>query len=285
MRPLVTMAVLLGAGCDQVFGLTRSSAAIDASTSDEGLVDAGTACPALGGTPTFSMTLHLRATGCAEYNASTTGRAVANCTGVVSEGPAAGPLIPVVGLESMQGLMHDASRMVPEGDLLFVREWNTQTVFSRILVERRLPGDTFAFERENTVSGMTLDTSARFGVPTRGPVRRMLLRNRQALVELAIDALGAASVMTTYTENDLGVDNVALVPNLSADGLQMVFGGSGTPGGSGVYYADRASLGDRFGAARRVGSVPYSYDPWLGEACSELAFSVGTSVYAVDAAP
>ncbi len=286
MKLLVAVLVLLAGGCDRVFGLTGSTAAFDARVDvGDGMVDAGptATCPALGSTPVFSMTLHLRAADCSEYSASNTGRAVANCIGVVSEGPATGPLIPVVGLESQLGVMHDASRMVPEGDVLFVRQWNTSTLFSRILIERRQPGDTFAYDGEVIVSGMTLDTSARFGVPTRGPVRRMFLRNRQALVELTVDAQGAASVVTAYTENDFAVDTIALVPNLSADGLQVVFGGTRTPGGSSVYYADRATIGDRFGTARRIGSVPYSYDAWIGDRCLELALTIGNSAYAVDA--
>ncbi len=287
MNPWLVLALAVSlSGCDRVFGLTRAgdpSGEIDAPVTDGTLVDAGITCPALGGTPTFSMTLHLRASGCAEYSASIGGRAVANCTGVVSEGPAAGALRPVVGLESQQGVMYDAPRMVPEGDLLFVREWKSSTLLSRILVERRQPADTFALDHEVTVVGMMLDTSARFGVPTRGPIRRMFLRNPQALVELEVDAVGAARVVATYTDTDLGVSTVALVPSLSSDGLELVFGG-GTPAGSGVFYADRATIAERFTSARRIAGVPYSYDVWLGEACAELVYSVGNSVYASDAA-
>ncbi|CAN5906713.1 hypothetical protein BH11MYX3_BH11MYX3_12650 [soil metagenome] len=284
MRLVILVVLALGPGCDRVFGLHGSQDG-DAATGEAGEAgtrDAGISCPARGGTPTFSTSLRFVASACSELSGSAIARSVANCTGGVSEGPETGPLTPVAGLESMGDVHYDAARMVPEGDLLFVREWDVTTLLSRILILRRRTGNTFAMDGEVMITGVPLDTSARFGVPSRGPIRRMFVRNLSKLFEVSIDGTGVATPLKSYNDTDLGVDTIDLAPGLSPDGLRLVFGGR-LDTTSGIYYADRASTSDSFGPARKIPGAAYAYDPWLADGCAELVFSVGSSLYAAPA--
>ena len=274
LRGALTLCVL--AGCDTVFGLSRDDHEADARTG----LDAAAGCPAIGVPLAFSSNLQVQETGCSEYTGSTRARAAAWCSGVVREGPP-GMLAPVGGLEGTATDHFDVPHLSADGSRLYVRHWNNGTLTSAIVELRRSTGP-FGVAHELVIQP-ALDTSARFGTPYYdGTNMMMFVEDVSSLYEIVFDDSGSILSSAPYGPADLGVDAIALAPNLSADGLRLVFGGAGPSEPSGVYIAERARADDRFGAAHRVTGVPYAIDPWLDAGCAHLYLSLQGTVYSLD---
>ncbi|MBA3397711.1 MAG: hypothetical protein H0T89_34120 [Deltaproteobacteria bacterium] len=269
-------SVLLG-GCTQVFGLapTEQQPVTDAAFFDAP-ADAPFACPPIGETPQFSRVLNQIVQSCGEYSATTEGRAVALCTepaNQLAEGPLDGLLIPIAGLEQTAELHVDFARYAPEGDELFVRSWTQSTTIGRIRVYRR-QAEGFVYTHDVALPGQTTDSFVRFGTPSRGPRRRMMVRNNAfAYQEIEFDAAGTAVLIASYVAADLGVTSITQSPpNLTPDGLRLVFAGS-TTNASGVLYSDRASLADRFQPGRLLPGIPINPTPFLTHDCARIYVS------------
>lgn len=86
------------------------------------------------------------------------------------------------------------------------------------------------------------DSYVRFGTPSRGPLRRMMIRNTgQDYREIEVDATGASTAIGTYTASDLGVVSlIGVPPNMSPDGLRIVFLSADQDLGTITAYADRS---------------------------------------------
>jgi hypothetical protein len=97
--------------------------------------------------------------------------------------------------------------------------------------------------------------------------------------ELAIDGTGSTEILQ-YSAAMLGVYQVNAAPNLSPDGLRMVFVGeidaADTAGH--VFYSDRPDLTSPFRSAELLQGVPPVSDPFMSEDCSRLYFSAVQSV-------
>ncbi len=274
--------VLALCACTQVFGLDETHGVVpsDAQYFDAP-ADAPFACPPTGETPQFSRLLHQIPQSCRHYTASgPLGRATALCReplAQVAEGPSEGPLSPVAGLADVGAQRFDLVRLVPEGDEMYVRHWDTGTVVGRIRRFRREADDTFTAATDVTLQGATTDSFVQFGAPSRGPRRRMMLRNGTgALQEVEISETGVAQPIAVYTEAELGVDLLISLPNLTPDGLHLVF--SGQREEQHTYYSDRATLADRFSPGRRLANVPAANDTFLTEDCSRVYFSALGSI-------
>ncbi len=271
----VVASVLL-AGCTQVFGLapTEQQPVTDAAFFDAP-ADAPFACPPIGETPQFSRVLNQTVQSCSEYSTTTNGRGAAVCTepvNQIAEGPFDGLLTPVAGLEQTAELHLDFVRYAPEGDELFVRSWNQSTVIGRIRAFRRVD-DSFVAAYDVVLPGQTTDSFVRFGTPSRGPRRRMMVRNRTDVYqEIELDATGASELIGNYVAADLGLTSITpSPPNLTPDGLRMVFSG-GVSKAQGVQYSDRASLADRFRPVTGL-DIPTSPTPFLTADCARVYFS------------
>jgi hypothetical protein len=95
---------------------------------------------------------------------------------------------------------------------------------------------------------------------------------------------GWQSVLPGYT-TELGIQ-VATPPNLSADGLRMVFRAYESTGNTfAVFYADRESIDARFGMAQPVAGVPDVSDPFMSDDCARIYFSGLGSLLYVDQLP
>ncbi len=274
--------VLVLSACKQAFGLDETQVVppSDAQYFDAP-ADAPYACPPAGETPQFSRLFHQIAQSCLYYTSSgPLGRASALCrepVAQVAEGPSEGPLAPVVGLADVGTQRFDLVRLVPEGDELFVRHWDTGTVVGRIRRFRRGGDNAFTSAADVTLQGTTIDSFVQFGAPSRGPRRRMMLRNGPgALQEVEIGETGVAQQIAVYTEAQFGVDVLLSTPNMTADGLRIVFGGQRD--GQLTFYSDRATVSDRFSPGRVLEDVPAAFDTFLTEDCSRLYFSALGSI-------
>ncbi len=289
MRWWAPPLLLLGA-CDQVFGLDERepTPTVDAPPGDQVPIDALISCPELGQTPVFAPVATQVIQNCFDFMVdSSRTRASVTCAGSpleIAVGPADGPFDPPPGLMSSGTMRIDLPRVVPEGDQILVRHWDTSTVTARVRAFNWANDGTFTPAWEITAVPM-FDTSVRFGTPTDGPMRRIMLRDRVGEVrELEISALGAAEAVGTYTATALGVGDILQVPNLTPDGLRMVFAAYATATATftaGVYYADRATRGGTFGIARIVPGVPSNgvYDLFMTANCDRLYFSSNNSVF------
>lgn len=286
VRGLDVVALLSMGACNWIYGLdgTKLEPVPDAAYFDAP-ADAPFTCPPPGGSPVFSRLLHQIPQTCSYYETSAaTGRATAMCsdgvTSGIAIGPADGTLTRVPMFEQIGANRLDLPHLAPEGDQLFVRNWNTGTLTSKLRVYA-IAGDTFTMSHEVTIAGVTFDTSMKFGRPSAGPVRRMFFHNSgvSPLAELSVEPSGAARQVRTYTPAQLGVETVFAPPSLSADGLRIVFAG-GTSMGSKLYYAARPSIDEPFvpGAAH-IADLAYNVDPFLTEDCGRLYFSAIASVF------
>ncbi|MBA3464527.1 MAG: hypothetical protein H0T46_31640 [Deltaproteobacteria bacterium] len=279
LRGVVALYYL--AGCDAVFGLQRNDGASDASADDASAVPA---CPAVGTDLVFSTSLRLERTGCSELTGSTAGHVAALCNGQIHSGPELALMLPQEVLKGTMTDHFDVPRMAPDGDTLYVRHWTNATVHSRILEFAATASNVWSATHD-VWEANRLDTSARFGTPA--PVgiagnHRMFVRNFSTLAEIEFDVAGTGSMVASYTAQDLGVDTVTLAPNLTADGLRIIFGGVGTQTPSGVYIAERETVVERFGPAKLISGVPYVFDPWLDPRCTRLYLSLQNTVYSLE---
>lgn len=270
MRLVVVLAAL--AGCNSVYDLRETAPLppIDAQYFDAP-PDAPFACPPTGETPQFSRVLNQVIQNCAELSTSTTGRAVAYCREPVvqiAEGPTDEALVPIPELVEVPPLHVDLVRYAPEGDELWVRIWHQNTVVGRIAIYRR-EGTTVVHSHDVTSPSGTFDSFVRFGAPSAGPVRRVMIRNgSQAMQEIEVDSTGASTVIDTYEATDLGVATLGIPGNISPDGLRYVFNA-----GTSTYYADRASISERFSPGRELVNVPINPAPFMTADCGRLYFT------------
>jgi hypothetical protein len=181
-------------------------------------------------------------------------------------------------------------RLLPEGDavLVQVRDKTTNAV---TVVRYERGGDTWT---EAATEQITLaDEFDRLSAPTRkGPARRILQLTRESAMgfakvieELEEDDAGKWSpVGAPYRPFDLGVDAV-FDPNLTPDGLRMVFSGFGFSGENAIYYADRPSIDARFGgttiALTLIGNGQ-TLSPFLAPDCSRIYFYAVPGIHYVE---
>lgn len=263
-------------GCNQIFGLepTQAIPTNDAPYFDAP-VDAPFACPPPGSFPTFSRLLHQIPEHCNGYESSTAaGVATAMCpAGLVAQislGTLDGQFSPVGTFEQVGMDRLDQPRLAPDGDLLFVRNWNTSTLTARVKVYGLTSG-TFTYSHDLQA---TFDTSVKFSHLTSGPVRHMLIQDgtSSSIIEYIVDASGALTMIHTYTPGELGLNGIYSIPSLSPDGLRVVFVG-GTSSSSGTYYMSRAAIGDLFTSPMLIPEVPVNSDPFMTPDCGRLYFS------------
>jgi hypothetical protein len=273
---------LLVVGCNRIFGISETGSlppadAIDAAYFDAP-ADAPFECPPIGTAPQFSRQLNQIIQQCVEYSLSTTGRAAGLCyDGVsqVSEGPSDGPLMPIAGLEQDSELHIDYVRYAPEGDELFVRIWHQSTVVGRIAVYRKSGTAWVPAYDVALPGGVTTDSFVRFGSPSRGPLRRMMVRNTSSVSfdEIEFDSTGASTLVQTYDAASIGATSLSgFAPNLSGDGLRMLVSAPLPGNSNAAAYAGRASLANPFGTAMALSDVPYSASPFMSDDCARVYF-------------
>ena len=276
------VAALTLCGCNQLYGLDQTTPLNGDARYFDAPADAPFACPGIGETPGFSKVLHQIPQSCLKTTASlNTDRAFAECEQQqLAMGPAAGPLALVSGFELANGIHNDSPRVVPEGDQVIIRRWNIATVVGQIqLYDIGETGQLTLVHEIKLPNNLTTDSFVAFGAPSRGPKRRMFVRqNNLPLSEIEIDETGASSVVGSYTESDFSVTGFSgLPPSFTGDGLRIVFNAYNNQ--TGLFYADRQTRADRFMTARILMDVPNAADGFMTEQCERVYFSALGSVF------
>jgi hypothetical protein len=280
------LAAVALCACNQVLGI-RETKERDASISFfDAPLDAPFACPPIGTAPEFSRLFHQQVLqDCNNYNISAgTGRAVADCqepAAQVSQGGVGDTtLTPIPGLGTQGTVRTYEPRISPEGDELLVHHYNGFA----------LPHDSYELLRRDgemwlPASGFSSGSGVEgrvFGAMTLGPVRRIMMYdlNDATVHELSFDATGVTTEIHVYTASELGVTFLFVVPNLTEDGLRMVF--VSAPAGqstSKAMYSDRQSTSDVFRPAVPLPGAPSALDIFLTRDCAKLYFSAAGSVF------
>ncbi len=280
------------AGCNQVFGLqdTTEAPPIDARQFDAP-PDAPYACPPAGSgePPTFAAQFHqiVPRGNCRSYTTSPmTGVAIATC--VVTAGPVTNEirhgaidsdlLTPSV-LTPPFNSGFSLPKLSPEGDQLWTAYLDASSSMWKIAVYT--PDGSDGWTRSVNVSSHS-ETIEVVSTPMRaGRPRRVLYATTTEIRELDE---GSNGIWTEIVDHRYRVPGgTAASPNLSPDGLRMVFMAVSGPLGSPevVHYADRPNLSAPFGPAIPLVDVPAGADtPFLTDNCGRLYFSgLGSVLY------
>ena len=282
MRCALVMMTLCA--CNQVFDL-RQTAPRDAAFFDAPL-DAPFGCSAIGSAPEFSRLLRQHVfQDCSEYNLSADGRAVAYCTelgGQVAEGAVTDTaLVGIAGLETQGYITTNQPRISPEGDELLVHQYDSFNVRHDSYQIMKRDGETWSTSRGFGFGDPDMLTGLVFGTMTRGPVRRIMMYdpNSATVHELSFGT-GVATEIHAYTLAELAVGSFSGPPNLTEDGLRMVFS-SEPPGQTArkAMYSDRSSIAELFRPAVALTDAPNASDLYLSSDCARLYFSAAGSVF------
>jgi hypothetical protein len=258
---------LLGlCACNQTLGLEHTQV-VDASFFD---VREDFTCPPFGETPKFAAAATTIATNCSHYSESKTkGRAIAYC-GNSASGPLDGPFVEIAGL--MDG-RYGLPRLAPEGDTLYVRD----TTADVLRIYNRSGDNDFTPAATVDLSSGTGQITE--GVPARGGRMlwgRAVVSPPPAFDEIVINSDGSIASTITHDISELGIQALGGVPNLTPDGLHIVFPGR-VNNVSSVMYADRQAVGDPFSTARVLDNIPFELlqTPFMNETCSRIYFRSG----------
>jgi hypothetical protein len=229
-------------------------------------------CPPIGTTPHFGGLHEAFGQPCVDYQVSEAQDvALARCNppapGVFA-GPADGPLAAIPPLASQP---ITAARLAPEGDTLFAVE---------VLPDGSYNGDEFARAADGSwrlLRGLSLSAQPGwlFGVPSRGPARRVLLGPAGQWEATLAD--GRVTALRGATELDVTIETAQMSP----DGLRLTLSGTRLRDSTaGVYYADRASLDMPFRTPDFVAALPAGAAPFMTADCSRLYFdALGSVLY------
>jgi hypothetical protein len=266
--------------CNQVFGLGET-VPVDARQFDAP-ADAPYRCPAIGTQPRFAALLHQAITkNCIHYTTSApSNRAAAYCIDIDAIADGAIDEVPQPTVFTPDDKL-DMPRLTPEGDEMWVRRRGAGS--AAIAVYQHAGDHAWTWVRDLAIASGSRDDA--FTVPTnRDHGRRRFLRyafDELLLHEYDDDGL-ATTAIRSYDAPALGVTFISL-PNITADGLRLVFIGSALGDTtSRTYYADRASLDVPFSPASVLTTAPVAFDPFLTEDCARLYTNgLGSIFYAV----
>lgn len=276
----------VAAGCGN--GVVEANEACDDGNTTGGdgcsaLCDELDVCPPLGKAPQYSRVFQQPISqACSEYTISETSEAVAYCTSStamgVSQGAVDSPMMTLYAFAASNFGSYEHPRLAPEADTIFAMYYNSGGSFALTRWLRANDG-TWAYA-STIMLPPAVGTGAVFGTPTRGPLRHvMALANPTTVLELVIDDTESAVVVATITASQLDTGGISSPPNLTPDGLRMVFTASGL-GGNHVFYADRSTIDAAFSAAIALVNAPATPDPFMTANCGRLYFSgLGSVMY------
>lgn len=259
------------AGCNQVYGLDatqlRDGAAPDAPFA------CTSAAPQFRGTP-VPVIASSNSDLARFYSISLDRRiAVTLRAGTLYEGPGDSDQLRGAMLMPPPPAAFNSPRLSPEGDELFLVHPESPATASIVRYARS--GDVWI--RQPSPAFTVPTSQPEISIPTRkdlGP-RHVVVTVGAMMREYIETAPDVWSLTTTYAPSDFGTMNI-LVPNLSADGLRIVFQGQGIADAT-LYYATRERIDARFGMAVDANPFfgnPRLLDPYLLEDCSRLYFFV-----------
>jgi hypothetical protein len=249
-------AIVLAAGCNQIYG-------VDDTT--------GSSCLSA---PTFTGQPTLVVSGCSDYVTSTTDLAVAACSNVISESAVDAPSMTPSTFSPPANLLRP--RLAHDGNELFAYDVISNAFVSYVRSSQiwtdPVPQIFDSVSPNDTISA-----------PTATDMRHLMHANsQQQIVELAETEASVWSIVHTYAVADLSV-SVASAPELSSDGLELVFVGKALGDTlTSVYFASRSQLNDTFALATRINGSEGRLDPLVSDDCSRLYFDDPTGVKYVE---
>lgn len=294
MRALVLLSLV---GCNAVFGLDKTELQDAAKEFFDGPPDAPFGCPADGSAPRFASSFSQVLThgACIAYNESTVDSTFSAYCGI--SGPVSADAISsgTIGVDGFAFATLDPAppagavgKLAPEGDRLFIADASTGsgkiTEYARAADPGAMPTmwgsavDLVITPADSSIGDVGTPSSA-------SPKRRMFYFGSQGPTEIEEQAPGQWMVVGVITAPKLTL-TVSTPPNLSPDGLRIVFAGelSGISPRSGFLYSARAQLTDEFTSFVLIDTAPTSAnDPFLRGDCSRLYFSgLGSVFYIVE---
>lgn len=277
-RRCALVGLALAAGCNWVYDLPRTDL-FDARYLDAP-IDAPFECPT-SGEPKFGANLvQALAQDCTFYSESIETRVAIGICGrgtesFIASGELDGNVLtPVTLIGGSSELSH--ARITPEGDELWILRGGLG-----ISVYSRVDDTRWTFVRDLSLPpGVTPGQNDALGSPSRkiAGKRRIIYYSFASFVlrELVDDGT-VTTLVASYAPQALNALYIVF-PNLTADGLRLVF--SGEPAndtkGNATMYSARATVADAFGPAIRLTTAPVAHDPHLREDCSRL-YSWGLS--------
>ncbi|MGE5181214.1 MAG: hypothetical protein ACM31C_04095 [Acidobacteriota bacterium] len=268
--------VLTVAACNDVFGLEPTR-----------LRGMPTSCPPLGTPPRYApLFVQMLVADCSDYTPSAgAGIALAACAGstgrYIAGGPVGGELAAVDVPPQNNCVNLDYARLVPEGDRAYVDENNFDCNGNDTFGEY-VPVDAshWTYVRDLGIAPSIDGSGEELGSVSTAPGRRAMITINydSSLHEWVQQPDDTWRELTpAYTSGDLGIAASGLLSaaNLTSDGLRVVFAAR-VPGTveQRVFYADRASRDDRFGAATPLDGVPGTVDdPVMTDDCTRVYFS------------
>jgi hypothetical protein len=259
--------------------------------------DAPYACPPSGTPLRFSDTFVqvVPRQQCAGYTISTTANlafAVCNAalgttqTYFAQSTPDAGALDPVT-VSPAPNLFQAA--LSPDGELWLERFDGTSSMQTISSYRPGATPATWVLDRNEYVVPGQLVGMVGAPMPA-GAGRRLLYASQAAIYEIVEASPGVWQPVTSYSAASLGVTQINSPPDLSPDGLRVVFSGQRIVATgedpNAVLYATRASLSAGFGKATVLDGPPLDAEtPFLTADCSRLYFSGLDSVFYVTQMP
>jgi hypothetical protein len=271
----IRCGALIACSCNQVFHLDETL------LPEAAPLEAPPTCPGFGGTPEFGLVVHQLAGtgGCNSFTLDAAGDELADCgtSFVLGTDPTA---FAPIGITDGGTLTFLEPSLVPEGDEVFFTSFDNST--STFVPQHLVRGAGGAWTASSLVISPPLATveSTLGNATRRGPPRRMLALDfdtERVLQELEEMPTGEWMRVRTYRELDVLSARSIASPWLSSDGLRMMFVVFQIVDMNAVdehlYYADRASLDDPFGAPRPIASAPPNLrTPFLTDDCARLYF-------------
>jgi hypothetical protein len=282
VRAWVAVATL--AGCDGVFHVDPLHKAIDAPPGvgpDASLL----ACPPIGAPPfEFGSAPTLVTTGCSSYSVdSADDLAAAFCTslGIAQSVPDAAMMKPTSISSGNATTFVSGGWLAASGNEIVTIVFDNNNVQPQAVAVATL-GTAWSNAVAQAIDGSTMSTYTAASPPTATTPRRMfvaeigmtaLLHHVYELEQVAGSQNAWMSFGGAYASSDLVPTAGEFLESaaLTADGLRLVFATSG----ANIYYAERMTLGERFGTGQKVYSNAAA--PFLTADCRKLYFVMGGS--------
>ena len=254
--------------------------------------DAAFYCPAAGSqtAPIFEPTVTTISTTCDHYVISRdSDTAMTECAGVGTktlveqatiEGALADAMLPAPAITTAD---LQQPRIVPEGDEVFVRRYDTANPQLFFFDDyTRAGGGPWSFIADVTFPITGAQKQDEISVPSRGATRRVIYTSYGATTSSLTELEGSGGTWQAvtggvYTASQLQM-NVVRHANLTADGLHLLVTGVSMQGASGLFIADRRDTTMSFGTPVQITSIIGNVtDAYLTEDCGVLYYAVGNT--------
>jgi hypothetical protein len=269
-------AVLLLAGCNQVYGLDPTVLQIDAPGPKPPVCT-----PMLEFSPRVEQVI---VQNCSSYvPAVELDRALASCgfgpEQVFAEGKRDGALAKIAFESGSANGYLESPRLAPEGDRAIVKHNMLTAMPAFSMYHRAASRWEVAYD---LVAAAEFDDT--MGTPSRRPSARVLYsRPNVGLVdELVEDPPGTWRVMRSYSTAELGINTGYSALNLTPDGLHAIVQGAASVPSTqqAIFHLWRDSLDAKFGPAVPVVGVPRLVtDAFMTNDCGRVYFSGLSSIF------